>query len=54
MRHSKTEPIVDEVELLQANPQYAHIRYLDGRETTVSMRHLAPAGKVATDEGESC
>ena len=54
VRHSKTEPIVDEVELLQANPQYAHIRYLDGRETTISTRHLAPAGKVATDEGESC
>ena len=34
--------LVDKVELLQANPQYTHIRYADGRETTVSIRHLAP------------
>jgi len=32
VRHSKTEPLVDEVELLQANPNYAHVRYPDGRE----------------------
>jgi transposase InsO family protein len=44
VRHNKTDPLVDEVELLQANPQYAHVRYPDGRETTVSLRHLAPAG----------
>jgi hypothetical protein len=44
VRHSKTEPLVDEVELLEANPHYAHIRYPDGRETTVSIRHLAPTG----------
>ena len=42
VRTSKDDPLVDEVELLQANPQYAHIRYTDGRETTVSIRHLAP------------
>lgn len=47
VRHSKTEPLVDEVELLEANPQYAHIRYPDGRETTVSIRHLAPAGDTS-------
>ena len=44
VRASKTDPLVDEVELLQANPQYAHIRYQDGKEDTVSTRHLAPAG----------
>ena len=44
VRASKTDPLVDEVELLQANPQYAHIRYPDGNEDTVSVRHLAPAG----------
>ena len=33
---------MDEVALLQANQQYAHIRYADGRETTISVRHLAP------------
>ena len=36
---------MDEVELLQANLQYAHIRYMDGRETTVSIRHLVPLPK---------
>ena len=39
---SKDDPLVDKVELLQANPQYAHIWYVDGQETTVSIRHLAP------------
>ena len=38
---SKDDPLVDEVVLLQANQQYAHIRYSDSRETTVSVRHLA-------------
>ncbi|MCP4800870.1 MAG: DDE-type integrase/transposase/recombinase, partial [bacterium] len=42
VRTNKTEPLVDEVELLQANPHYAFVRYPDGRETTVSTKHLAP------------
>eukprot|EP00794_Sanderia_malayensis_P010659 gene10659-11787_t len=42
VRTNKTEPLVDEVELLQANPHYAFVRYSDGRETTVSTKHLAP------------
>ena len=42
--------IVDQVELLQANPQFAYVRYPDGRETTGSIRHLAPAGE--STEGE--
>ena len=41
---------MDQVELLQANPQFAYVRYPDGRETTVSIRHLAPAGE--STEGE--
>jgi len=44
VRSSKYEPLVDEVELLEANHQYAHIRYPDGRESTVSTQHLAPTG----------
>ena len=44
VRRSKTDPLVDEVELLEANPNYAYIRYPDGRESTVALRHLAPAG----------
>ena len=42
----KSEPLVEEVELLEANPQYAHVRLPDGCETTVSIRHLAPQGEV--------
>ena len=34
-----------EVELLEANPQYAYIKYPNGRESTVSLRHLAPIGR---------
>ena len=39
---SKYDPLVDEAELVEANPQYAHVRLNDGRETTVSLRDLAP------------
>ena len=42
VRTNKTDPLVDEVQLLQANPHYAFVRYADGRETTVSTKHLAP------------
>ena len=34
----------DEVNLLEANPQYAHVQFPDGREDTVSIKHLAPLG----------
>jgi hypothetical protein len=46
VRKSKQEPLVDEVELLEANVQYAHIRHASGREDTVSIRDLAPVGDV--------
>ncbi|GFR62564.1 Pro-Pol polyprotein [Elysia marginata] len=44
VRALKYDPIVDEVELIEANSQYAHVRLSDGRESTVSLRHLAPVG----------
>lgn len=44
VRNSKYEPSVIEVDLVQANPNYALIRYPDGRESTVSSRDLAPRG----------
>lgn len=50
VRSSKYDPLVDEVELLEANHQYAHIRYADGRESTVSTHDLAPAGDTAADD----
>ena len=42
VRNSKYDPLVDEAELIEANPQYAHVRLQDGRETTVSLRDVAP------------
>lgn len=41
-RTSKYEPIVEEVELLECNPQYAHVRLPNGKEETVSGKQLAP------------
>ena len=42
-RGRKTDPLVESVDLLHANPEFAFIRYQDGRENTVSLRDLAPA-----------
>ena len=50
VRHSKYDPLVDEVELLESNPKYAHVRLPDGRETTVSLHQLAPIGETSTPE----
>ena len=44
VRQSKFDALVDEVDLLDANTQYAHVRFSNGRETTVSVRDLAPPG----------
>ncbi|XP_054267039.1 uncharacterized protein LOC128989193 [Macrosteles quadrilineatus] len=41
---SKYSPAVEVVDLVNAGPQYARIRSRDGRESTVSLRHLAPYG----------
>jgi hypothetical protein len=41
---SKYDPVVEEVDLIEANPDYAYVKLADGRETTVSTRHLAPRG----------
>ena len=45
VRRSKYDPYVDEAELLEVNPQYAHIRLDNGNETTVPLRDLAPCGE---------
>ena len=42
VRNSKFEPLVDEVEFIEANPSYVHIRFEDGRKDIVSLKHLAP------------
>ena len=38
---SKYDPIVEVVELLEANPTHARIRFCEGREDSVALRHLA-------------
>ena len=43
-RTSKYDPLIEEVELIECNPHYAHIRFKDGKDQTVSIRQLAPAG----------
>ena len=42
VRKSKYEPLVDEVKLVDVNTTYARVRHADGREDTVSTKHLAP------------
>lgn len=49
-RGNKYEPLVQEVELIEANPEYAHVRLPDGRETSVSLRHLAPRGDTTSNQ----
>lgn len=52
VQQSKYDPIVEEADLLDANPQYAHVRFSDGRESTVSLRDLAPRGdETRTEDG---
>ena len=43
VRASQYEPLVGEVVLLEANPQYARIRFTNCRKSTVSVSDLAPA-----------
>ena len=52
VRANNASPLVDEVELLDANPTYAHVRYPDGRESTVSINDLSPSpeGKHSGEE----
>ena len=53
VRHSKNDPLVDEVELLEANTQYAHVRFPNGRESTVSTKHLAPTAQPMDPPSDS-
>lgn len=41
---NKYDSRVQKVQLLEVNPDYAFVRLPDGRETSVSLRHLAPCG----------
>ena len=48
VRSSKSEPLVEEVELIESNPFCAHIRYPDGRELSVPLQDLAPCSGSIT------
>ena len=47
---NKSEPLVDRVELLSANPHFVFIRCADGQETSVSTRNIAPCPSFAEQE----
>ena len=42
VRTSKIDPLVDEVEIINVNPNYANVRHLNGREVTFSLNDLSP------------
>ena len=44
VRSSKSDPLVEPAELIEANPSYSKIRYPNGREGTVSTGDLAKPG----------
>ena len=46
---NKSDPLVNKVELLEANPNFARIRYANGREFTVSIGDLAPCPRNVID-----
>ena len=50
VRNSKSEILVDEVELINVNPTCADVRYQSGREAIVSIRDLAPCPQPAINE----
>ena len=56
-RHTKNAPLVDEAELTDVNPNYAHIRYPDGRESTVPLKdipHCPPSHDLHTPASPVC
>ena len=42
VKHSKQDPFVQEAELISTNPKCGRVHFLDGRETTVSLRDVSP------------
>ena len=52
-KHVRNEnnPRVEEADLIEANPAYAHVRFRNNRETTVSIRDIAPC--VSSDDANN-
>jgi transposase InsO family protein len=46
VRNSKSDPLVEPVDLISVSPHYARVRYQDGREASVSTSDLAPSPEV--------
>jgi len=53
VRTSKFDPVVDEVDLIDANPIYVHIRHNDSGESTMSLRDIASCPPFNNDDGEN-
>ena len=49
VRTSKNDALVNRVTLTDVNMAYAHVRHADGRESTVSLRDLAPCPPIETE-----
>jgi len=47
---NKSDPLCDEVELLDANPKTALVRFPDGKESTVSVSDVAPLSDMSDNE----
>ena len=45
---NKHDSFVDEVDLVRATPKYALVRFPSGRETTVSLRDVAPSASATS------
>ena len=52
VRSGKNDDLVRKVQLIEANPMYARVRYDDGRESNVSLRDLARYPRDDEDGGE--
>ena len=46
---SKSDPLVEKVELLEVNPSFAKVRFPNGRESNVSISDLAPCPQVVSE-----
>ena len=55
VRRSKSDPLMDEVEIMHVIPNYAQVRCPNGRKMTVSLRNLAlcPQEDTADEEPDS-
>ena len=45
-RSNKYHALVQEINLIEANPQYSRVRHPNGREDTVATKYLGPVGKL--------